>query len=102
MWKLKFWKLEIKIGNRNFEELIWEWKLGNYSQELEFWRIKKNRVFFIKKKIFENWIFENFNFDMWDKKIKRMGHDHCMPKVAMHGARPNNFFLGKPHLETNL
>ena len=22
MWKLEFWKLEIKFGNRNFDELL--------------------------------------------------------------------------------
>ena len=22
MWKMEFWKLEIKFGNRNFEELL--------------------------------------------------------------------------------
>ena len=43
MWKLEFWKLEIKFENRNFEELIWE---------SEFLKIKfEDRNF---EKLFEN------------------------------------------------
>ena len=29
MWKLEFWKLEIKFRNWNFEELIKKWSFKN-------------------------------------------------------------------------
>ena len=74
MWKLEFWKLEIKFGNQNFEELIWEWefkkeiKFQDWNFENENLKIKfKKREFwkiiweynFLKIRFEINWSFEN-------------------------------------------
>ena len=39
MRKLKFWKLEIKFGNRNFEKLFKNGSLKIKFKKMEFWRI---------------------------------------------------------------
>ena len=37
MWKMEFWKLEIKFGNQNFEELF---KFGIWKFEFKKWNLK--------------------------------------------------------------
>ena len=84
MWKLEFWKLEIKFGNWNFEELfkngsfkklnlrIWisknylrmeVWKLDlrkwNFEELFEMEFLKLNLKIGALKIKFKNWSFEN-------------------------------------------
>ena len=67
MWKLKFWKLEIKFGNWNFEELFKKeifWKLD--WKEIGVSKIHLNVAFlFLKKKNWNVEIFENLNLKIW-------------------------------------
>ena len=53
MWNLEFWKLEIKFGNRNFEELFKD-------------RIFKNKIIIIIIIInkCENWNFGNWKLNL--------------------------------------
>ena len=51
MWKLEFWKLEIKFGNQNFEELIWEWE---FKKEIKF----------------QDWNFENWKLNLEIRILK--------------------------------
>ena len=43
MWKFEFWKLEIKFGNQNFEELIWK-EMG-FQKFIWRWHFKKKKKF---------------------------------------------------------
>ena len=64
MWKLEFWKLEIKFGNRNFEELFKKeifWKLD--WKEIGVSKIHL-KVAFLKNWIWNIGIFGNLNLKM--------------------------------------
>ena len=63
MWKLEFWKLGIKFGNRNFEELFWEWNFGKLN--FESWNLEK---------LFWEWNFEklkNLEKLFWYQTMKK-------------------------------
>ena len=69
MWKLEFWKLEIKLGNWKFEELFKDgileigilenyWKMEifkNWIWKLEFWKIIWERYFGKLSKKLKSW-----------------------------------------------
>ena len=56
MWKFEFWKLEIKFGNRNLEELI---KDGVFFKKKKLKIIKVWEVKVLKTKILKMGVLKN-------------------------------------------
>ena len=56
MWKLEFWKLEIKFGNWNFEDLF---KNGNFKNYLKIGVVKIIQNLKFWKLLEKKWNFEN-------------------------------------------